>query len=220
MLLTLREAATLLDCPPRTLRARLTRGDIPARKVGGQWRIRRADLPMTPAQRRATQDKLAELRAAVEAAVPASVRARIGAGTLAELDVFALGRAVLVELEGADGTTDGTTNGIPDGMSDEATHGTSDAGRCLRAGLVALAEGHFQFDRDVKLAALTAARAHLARAVACLALDGACSPDIATQRAAWAHRLEGDVLPRLAGLIRWAEALPSGPRATRAVAAA
>jgi excisionase family DNA binding protein len=44
MLLTLREAASVLRMNPRTLRAYLRRGEIEGRVIGGKWRFRRIDL--------------------------------------------------------------------------------------------------------------------------------------------------------------------------------
>lgn len=73
------------------------------------------------------------------------------------------------------------------------------AGR-LREALFAIALGHHQYDRDAKLAAFDAARTALSGAVVELILG-----DDAT---GLADRIECEALPRLAGLIRWAEALP------------
>ena len=49
--LSVREAAELLGCSTRTLRARLARGEIRGHKRDGAWRIARSDLPLTEAQR-------------------------------------------------------------------------------------------------------------------------------------------------------------------------
>ena len=43
-LLTLSEAANLLQVSTRTLQRMIRNGDLPAFKVGGQWRLREAQL--------------------------------------------------------------------------------------------------------------------------------------------------------------------------------
>ena len=43
-LLTLNEAAELLQVSTRTLQRMIHSGDMPALKVGGQWRVREAQL--------------------------------------------------------------------------------------------------------------------------------------------------------------------------------
>jgi excisionase family DNA binding protein len=43
-LLTMREAAEVLQLNPRTVREYLRRGEIEGRLIGGRWRFRRADL--------------------------------------------------------------------------------------------------------------------------------------------------------------------------------
>ncbi len=43
MHLSIREAATLLEKSPRAFRAQVARGDLPAVKRNGRWRIDRGD---------------------------------------------------------------------------------------------------------------------------------------------------------------------------------
>ncbi len=43
-LLTLAEAANLLQVSTRTLQRMIRKGELPAFKVGGQWRLREAQL--------------------------------------------------------------------------------------------------------------------------------------------------------------------------------
>lgn len=189
--LTLHEGATLLGRRPRTVRAQLARGELKGRKRDGKWLIRRADLPLTDGQRRALTGKIARLHDAVDAAIPEAMRDRIGALALAlaELDVFRLGRDVLREMTGAEDLA---------------------ARQALTDALVAVAEGRHPFDAAIKCEAFTRARSHLSRCITLLLLaDPAPDPPAARHAAA----LEAEVLPRLAGLTRWAEALPSAPRA-------
>jgi len=44
LLLTLSEAATLLQVSTRTLQRMIRNGELPAFKVGGQWRLRETQL--------------------------------------------------------------------------------------------------------------------------------------------------------------------------------
>ncbi|MCA9541947.1 MAG: helix-turn-helix domain-containing protein [Myxococcales bacterium] len=187
--LTLNEAATRLGCRVRTLRDRVRRGEQPAYKRGAQWMIRPADLPLTEAQRRALQGKVALLHAAVDAAIPEHLKARLGAAALNRLDVFAAGRALLAELTATDAEPQATAE--------------------LRAALLDLAVGHHHFAASAKVEALDRARAGFSRAAALLWL---ASTEPADDAARFAARIEADVLPRLGGLIRWAEALPEGRR--------
>lgn len=178
--LTLQQAADLLAVRPRTLRDQLRRGAIRGRKSDGRWIIRKADLPLTDADRRALQGKLAAFHDAIDRAVPPRIRGDVGLGSVEQLDVFVLVRDLHAEIG--------------------AAHPA--AGAHLRAALFAIARGHHQFDRRVKLTAFDDARTALSAAVVELTLS-----DTTADRDAVA-RLEGEVLPRLAGLIRWAEALP------------
>ncbi len=184
--LSLREAATLLGRRPRTVRAQLARGELKGRKRDGKWLIRRADLPLTEAQRRTLTRKIVSLHDAVDAAIPEAVRDRVGAVGLAQLDVFRLGRDVRGEM---------TASGEGSAASD-----------ALGAALIAIGEGHHQFDPATKRAAFINARAHLSRVVVELLLG---DPPPEAPEARWAAAIEAEVLPRLAGLIRWAEALPA-----------
>lgn len=68
----------------------------------------------------------------------------------------------------------------------------------LREGVLCLAEAHFEYDAGRKVARLRDARALFARTIALLELAGL---------PAAADGLVADVLPRLAGLMRWAERL-------------
>lgn len=185
MELTVTEAATLLGRSRRTVRAQLVRGELKGRKRGGQWRIRKADLPETAAEIAESQDRVGALRDALEDGIPRAVKKKIGAIPLHDLDVFALGRSVLFEMRAAE------------------LDGLADARASLADALRALAAGHHRFDRDAKLEALRRARDGVSETITrLLLLDGATDTI-----APWVVRLEAEALPRLAGLIRWAERL-------------
>lgn len=71
--LSVSEAATLLGCSPRTLRAQLQRGEIAGVKRNGQWRIARRNLRLDESQRRRLQAKADRVRDAVEEVLPVVV---------------------------------------------------------------------------------------------------------------------------------------------------
>lgn len=68
----------------------------------------------------------------------------------------------------------------------------------LSDALQSIAEAHFEFDKGRKLAALRRARGRLAHALALFVVD--VRDEAAT--------IEATLMPRMAGLIRWAERLP------------
>ena len=57
-LLTLTEAATLLQVSTRTLQRMIRNGKLPAFKVGGQWRLRETQLRQWVEDRQTTPVKL------------------------------------------------------------------------------------------------------------------------------------------------------------------
>jgi hypothetical protein len=191
--LSLREAATLLGRPPRTLRDQLARGDLRGSKVKGAWVIPSDALPLTERQRRALQARAAEIRAAMEDVLPsrAATERTSRRRSLADVEAFHRGTALLRQLR-----AEGEPWGAAAGELEEA--------------LLLLAEANAQYDRDLKVDGLRAARARLGRAAA-LVLMAADDPPAAPVPD-WLRVLEGEVLPLLAGLSRWAERLPRRSR--------
>ncbi len=57
--LSLSEAARLLGQSDRQVRYLIQKGKIPAHKKGGRWIVRRDDLPLSPGQLTAAQQKAA-----------------------------------------------------------------------------------------------------------------------------------------------------------------
>lgn len=192
MQLTVREAATLLGQSPRTVRARLLRGDLPGTKDGGRWAIDRRDLPLTERQRQALQHKAESLRRTLDEALPSRLARTAGQRTrsIADLEAFRHGAELLAELEGAS-------------CSEEPGHRRT--ARLVRGALLALSEVVHHYDGEMKLAAVRRARTGLARAAGELLL-AAGSPPVEPY-AGWAVKLETEVLPAVAGLARWAESL-------------
>lgn len=73
MLLTPRDAATVLGISERAVRARLKSGRLPGFKRGDRWCIRRRDLPLDDAQRAHLQRRADAIRDAIQAALPTRV---------------------------------------------------------------------------------------------------------------------------------------------------
>jgi hypothetical protein len=98
--ITIREAAPLLGRSPRAIRARIARGELPARRQGHTWVLPLEHLPLTAAQRASMLGRADDARAAVEQALPsrlASTRARKHRSVL-DLDSFRTAREVLLEI--------------------------------------------------------------------------------------------------------------------------
>jgi hypothetical protein len=171
------------------VRAQLARGDLRGAKIGGQWRVERRHLPLTEAQREALQRKADGVRAVVEDALP-SRRARRGGErtrSVSDLDAFRVGAEVLGELRRETAELDQDTR--------------QRAQAALEGALVALTESALHFDPPAKKRALERCRAELACVVTLLLLAGDGEP------AAWAHQLEQDMAPAVAGLARWIDRL-------------
>ncbi len=194
MELTVREVATLLGRSPRTVRAQLARGDIPAVKRGGCWSIPRRSLPLTEDQRSALQAKADAVRRAVDAALPSRVATTSGqrGRSVADLDAFRLGARLLADIRAADAPL--LALGTRQHVEEE-----------LEQSLLALAEAVHLYHRTVKLAALDRCRAALGRVAGRLAL--ATAPKSEPAIIDWLVALESQVLPAVAGFARWADRL-------------
>jgi len=199
MELSVREAATLMGCSPRTVRAQLARGELPGKKRNGRWRVDRRNLPLTEAQHRVLQEKAQAVRDAVEAALPSRTARRAGdrGRSVYDLDAFRAGAEVLRSLRAA-GDDD-----LP-----EATRRRAEA--AIEAALLALSEAVVQFERDLKLAAIRRSRARLARALGLLLIEMGEPPREPVL--GWVQQLEGEVVPALGGFARWVDRLRGGRR--------
>lgn len=184
--LNLREAASILGIPVRTLRARVARGVIRATRDGRQWRIRRQDLPMTDAQRQVLHSRAEEVRQAVDAILPsrAATTADRRSRSLADLDAFREAAAVI-----------GALRALP------ADRGRDEAVAALEAACAFLGEASFVYERERKLRALSDARAAIGRAVAALYVHHGIPA--ADPVAALVARVEGTVVPAVGGYARW-----------------
>ena len=78
MELSAREVATILGVSPRTIRARMARGELPGSKRHGRWWVDRRHLPLTEQQRRNLQGKAESVRRAVEGALPSRLAGHAG----------------------------------------------------------------------------------------------------------------------------------------------
>ncbi len=192
MELSVTEAATLLRRPARTLRGQLRRGEIRGVKRGGRWRIPRHALPMTEEQREALLLRADEARRVVDAALPSRLDGRRGREmkALVDLDVFRVGRELLFAMRRD-----------PDEKDDEVVDALEDA-------LCALARGRYAYEAGQKVGLLRDARDRFSTCLARLVLS---ADPLVDPCAAWAIRIERELLPSLSGLLRWAEGL-SGRR--------
>ena len=93
--LSLPEAAALLGQSLHQVRYLIRTARLPAKKVGGQWRVRREDLPRGEAQAQAAERKVERLREAVDDALalpPSKVRY-----SLRDMKAFAVARPLCLE---------------------------------------------------------------------------------------------------------------------------
>lgn len=193
MKLSARETATLLNRNLRTVRGQLARGELPGVKKNGRWVVTRKDLPLTEAQRRSLQTKANRIRRTVEGVLP-SRRARNHGDrsrSLADLDAFRLGAELLFEIRASG-------NVLPLSLRDKVQG-------VLEEGLLEIADAAFQYDREIKLAALNRARAALARVIATLLLTA--GDPLKEPVEGWVTALEEEVLPAVAGFARWTDGL-------------
>lgn len=199
MELSVREAAELLGCSTRTLRARLARGEIRGHKRDGAWRIARSDLPLTEAQRDEILSRAEQVRETVEGALPRLTLERGSSPRRSVLDLEPLRhvRALLATWDALDP--------VPPCVADARGH--------LQAAVTELCRGAHAFDPASKVAAFREARDRLSRAVAALILDSGAPLD--DERKVWVETLEGRALAALGGLLRWAERLGSRRRNAR-----
>lgn len=190
MLLSVNEAATLLGCSRRAVRARLVRGDLKGQKDGGQWRVVRDSLPMSAEQHRALQTRANDIREMVEGVLPAPSARTPGdrTRTLGDLAAFAQGAKVLRALRQP------PAEGVPSPSSTAAAvH--------LEAALVALGRAWPIFHPPTRLRLLDEARSSVGAAMAILLLDEGAQEREPT----WVTTLEQQMLPPLAGMCRAAE---------------
>jgi hypothetical protein len=185
----------------RTVRGQLARGELPGQKRNGRWYVDRRHLPLTESQRRTLQEKAQKLRQAVDDVLPSRL-ARTGGDrsrSLADLDAFSLGAEFYSELQNA-----------ASGPLDESRR--RQVAELLERGLLAVAEATYQYDRELKLAALNRARADFSRAAAALLLAAGLEPDDPVAR--WLTVLEGELLPRT-GEPGWQGSDPDSPAPLR-----
>ena len=177
MELTVQDAARILGKSERQVRYLIQTGRLPANKKDGQWKISRDDLPRSPGQQRAHQQK-AERASEVAAAVLAlgDYEGRKKSWTVDQLHAVRHGeplyRTCLDQL----------------GPEHEAT-------QRLRAALMLISCGFFEYDTASKVARYSAARDCASRAVMALLLD-------TEPRQELLGPMQKDLLPALGGLIR------------------
>ncbi|MCC6785082.1 MAG: hypothetical protein IT457_19695 [Planctomycetes bacterium] len=179
------EAAPLLGRSARAVRARIARGEIPARLHGKTWLIDIDHLPLTAQQREGLLRRNEELRRAVERSLPSRA-----AGTRDRKHRSALDLEPFAELRDL----------VCQAMAAEAPPGLLAVRDALREALGQLALSAHEFELGARSNALRSARRSLAFAVADLLLSGQDTASLD-----FAQTIEARVLPRIGGLLRWAE---------------
>ena len=188
MELTIKEVATLLGKSRRTIRSQVARGELPGVKRNGKWLIDRRNLPLNESQRRILQAKADRIRNAVDDVLP-SRAARVPGQrprSLADLDAFRLGAQVLLNIRDSEHAA----------LADAERERIADY---LEQSLLAIAEAVQQFDRELKLAAVNRARSLLSHTVATMLLATGLEPEEPVS--SWVTRLEGEVIPAVAGFL-------------------
>ena len=184
--LSVKEAAALLDLRPRTIRARLARGELPGKKKNGHWVIAQRDLPLTDGQRQSLNARADQLRQALDDALPSRVATTPNdrRKRLSDLNVIRLIQEARRCLE---------TELISPASSTNAHR----AARILDEALVAVSQGISHFDMRLRMDAFLRARSSLGIAVGLLSMAGSDgrTTDV----------LELQAIPALGGLMRWNE---------------
>jgi len=185
MLLSVTEAAQLLGQSPRTVRARLSRGELAGRKRGGRWVIPREVLPLPESEHRRLQQRADAIRETVDAALPSRVTGGRKRRSVVDEIGFRAAHALHADLRGS------------------AHPAAAAAAEALEAGLVAIGLAVHEWRPSARIAALTRARAAVSGATVGLLLSGPLPPDEPVR--GWVVTLEHEVLPPIAGLLRRAE---------------
>jgi excisionase family DNA binding protein len=181
MELTVQDAARILGKSERQVRYLIQTGRLTATKHDGQWKISRGDLPRSPGQERADQRKTERATEIASAVLDFgdSKGSKSKSWTVDQLHAVRQGEPLYrdcVEQLGTD---------------HEAT-------RRLRAALMLIGCGFFEYDAARKAARYSAARDCVSRAVMTLLLDTEPRQDLL-------GRMQKDLLPPLGGLIRSAQ---------------
>ena len=185
MIVSLTDAATLLGKTPRQVRYLIKQGRLPAKKVGGAWRIDTSELPLTESQRAALLERVEAVQGAIaETLKPAAAAAQEQGRSaskpekapfmVTQLRPFQLGAAVYAEIVADDPARER--------LRQCPSHGT----RACHA-----------FHPGDKTSRLAEARDLGADVVTWLRLHNGDQGE----RSAWADRLEQDVLPAISRLL-------------------
>lgn len=175
--LTIEQAANLLGRSARQVRYLISTGKLPARKSGRQWRVSSEDLPRSPGQQAAADRRANKLEASIDQALEPTNTRRY---SLTRIKAFAVGRPVLAEIHQTLGPNH------PSGVH-------------LQAALEQIAIGCHRYRSAEKGEAYRTARDLVSRAACALALTEA------PEAQALLTRIEQELLPAVAGLIRRTE---------------
>lgn len=172
--LSLTQAAQLMGKTRRQLEYLIQTGRLQARKERGRWRIDETALPLSPEQRAASARRAQALReTATEVLDRAVPKTRY---SIRDLKAFQAALSLWYDSS-------------PILPADHPARGY------LRTTLDQLAIGCHRFDRRHKAAAYSAARDAASLSACALLADGAAQPE-------WVSRIEDQIIPAIAGLIR------------------
>ena len=178
MKLTLEQAATRLGKTQRQVRYLIQQGRLPAEKIGGRWSIDSDDLSLNKEQRRSTERKQRQMRAAVEEALELeSEEERPRRYSVLDLKAFQVALPLYNEAQTELGEDHPAT-------------------RALQRVLEHLSRGCHRFERGEKAEAYRAARDEASLAVCELVLARSESADRIL------HGIEQDLMAAFAGLMR------------------
>ncbi len=181
MYLTIRQASDTLGKTQRQIRYLIQQGELKADKREGRWMIDSGELPLSAGQRAAMQRRETRLRETVEdgLGLEREPKGKGGRPAYSIRDLKAFQYALPIHAD---------TTQVLGAAHPAAQH--------LRQAMDLLGQGCHRFERSDKASAYRGARDAISAAVVALALE----PSEAAS--ALQERIESELLPALAGLIR------------------
>jgi len=189
------EAAGLARVSPRYMRNLIRDEKLPAKKVNGQWKIKKEDLTVLfPELQAEFNAKLSEVRASVDQTLDkvAQKHGVRGYGSVQDLRTWRQFEPVWQEIQKLSGA----------GADEERL---IRAKRSLAAFAGMVVQGYHEWNRKVKRASYETARRRLAAGITHLLLYNAAVPERVVAVTEAVQTLERDVMVSLSGLIRTME---------------
>ncbi len=189
MELTISEAAHLIGKSNRQIRYLIKNGKLPAHKRGGQWFVKRSELPLTQAQAMAAERKLSRARDVVEEALGPPL-------AVVENEAVDRRRRFSVQRQPA------FRFALPAYRTAVSLVGAEHpAALAMRRALFLITEGWHEFQPQHKVTPLRQARSCLCEALTELLLVDEAQQEVA----ALSETIELQVIPALGGMLRYSE---------------